>query len=77
MTLYDRKTGEQGEEIAIGKKIARVWKNEDTQEFTIDGKTYPKGDFEHFIESQGLRYSNPYNIVQQGKITQVSLMDEF
>jgi chromosome segregation ATPase len=25
----------------------------------------------------GFSYSNPYNIIQQGKITQITLMDEF
>lgn len=29
------------------------------------------------MESLGFSYSNPYNILQQGKINQVILMDEF
>lgn len=36
-----------------------------------------KKEFESFIEGFNLSYANPYNIVQQGKINQIILMDEF
>jgi chromosome segregation ATPase len=29
-----------------------------------------------FIEALGISYSNPYNIVQQGKINSITQMDE-
>lgn len=43
----------------------------------MEGKLVSKGDFEAVVESFGLSYSNPYNILQQGKVNQVTLMDDF
>jgi hypothetical protein len=36
-----------------------------------------KADYESFIESLGISYSNAYYILQQGKVNLVTLMDEF
>lgn len=34
-----------------------------------------KREYENFVDSLGLGYTNPYNIIQQGKINQITLMD--
>lgn len=42
----------------------------------INGSSINRGEFEDFVESFGLSYTNPYNIVQQGKVSQITQMSE-
>lgn len=43
----------------------------------MEEKVLSKSEFEAFVESLGFSFSNSYNILQQGKVNQVTLMDEF
>lgn len=57
-------------------KLARRWTAEGKEEYLVDSKKCGKGQMAGVIECLGLVYSNPYNIVQQGKITQMAAMDD-
>lgn len=69
---YIRSRADQEESIY---KLERIWSNEQTEEFRVDDRAFLKSDYEALVESLGFCYTNPYNILQQGKINQVVLMD--
>ena len=58
-------------------KITKIWKPNLTEECYVNSKTTNKKQYENFIDGLSSSYTNPYNIVQQGKITQITLMDQF
>ena len=45
-------------------------------EFFLNRKHIPKGDVIHLLESAGFSRSNPYYIVQQGKVNALALMKD-
>lgn len=58
-------------------KIERVWNPDLTEELKIEDKLFKKHEFETYVESIGIAYSNSYHIIQQGKIDQITRMDDF
>lgn len=58
------------------QRLQRIWRNSTTEELKINGKNVTQSAFDDFIEGLGLNYSNPYNIIQQGKISHITLMNE-
>lgn len=58
-------------------RLARRWTVDDKEEYLVDGKKCSKSQVAGIIDCLGLAYSNPYNIVQQGKITQIAGMDDY
>jgi chromosome segregation ATPase len=57
-------------------KLVRRWTADDKEEYVVDGKKCTKSQMASIVECLGLVYSNPYNIVQQGKIVQIAAMDD-
>lgn len=57
--------------------MAKVWKQDMSEELYINEKACKNKEYETYIESLRISYSNPYNIIQQGRISQIVLMDEF
>jgi structural maintenance of chromosome 3 (chondroitin sulfate proteoglycan 6) len=47
-----------------------------TDEYHLDGKHVPKAEVMNLLESCGFSRSNPYYIVQQGKITSLSTAED-
>lgn len=45
-------------------------------EYRIDGKTVPQKEFFSMLETAGISASNPYFIVEQGKVTSLTTMKE-
>ena len=56
--------------------IGRRWLPSEGEEYLIDDRIVEKSHFSNVIECLGLSYTDPYNIVQQGKVTQISMMNE-
>jgi chromosome segregation protein len=57
--------------------IERSWSADLREEFRVEGQAFQKEEVENYLESMGLAYSNPYHIVQQGRIDLVVRMDDF
>ena len=57
-------------------RVGRRWTADDKDEYLIEGKVTTKSQIATLVECMGLVYSNPYNFVQQGKISQISSMDD-
>lgn len=57
-------------------KLTRRWTAEGKDELLINDRSTTRQQFSAMIDCLGLVYSNPYNIVQQGKISQITLMSD-
>lgn len=57
-------------------KIGRRWTADGKDSLLIDGKGVDKKYFSNVIESLGLSYSDSYNIIQQGTISQIVHMNQ-
>ena len=64
--------------LSINDKLvlSRKWMQGEGEEFSINGKRVQKTQMASAVECIGICYSNPYNIVQQGKISSVAMMDD-
>eukprot|EP00439_Symbiodinium_sp_Y106_P078290 s160_g17.t1 len=45
-------------------------------DYSLDGKAATKNEVFNLLESAGFTKSNPYYIVQQGKVAELTLMDD-
>jgi chromosome segregation ATPase len=43
----------------------------------VEGQSFQKEEVENYLESLGIAYSNPYHVVQQGRIDHIVRMDDF
>lgn len=57
-------------------RIARRWTADEKETYFVEGRSSTRGQVAGLVDCLGLVYTNPYNCVQQGKITQIANMDE-
>ena len=73
--LYIRSNATRHGEDNSLYKIERIWHSDSNEEMRIEEKSVSRADYESFVESLGISFSNAYYILQQGKVNQVTLMD--
>lgn len=57
--------------------IQRTWHSDVREELKVEEQSYSKEEFEVYVQTIGVAYSNSYHIVQQGRITSIAAMDPF
>lgn len=57
-------------------KFSRIWTSDGKDEFRLNNKLLIKSEVNNILESCGLSRVNPYNIVPQGKVNKLSMMNE-
>ena len=57
--------------------IERVWQTDMREELHVDEETFQREEFENYVETLGVTYTNSYHIVQQGRIEAIARMDDF
>lgn len=62
--------------VGEGYEICKKWSDSTKEDMKVNGSSINRAEFEDFVESFGLSYTNPYNIVQQGKVSQITQMSE-